>query len=102
MILRSFPMIDFSPVEDALKDACALLMLVGRVVRGSSVFGSAGGLRVNMKSPDEIAGEDRRRVPPHTTFLAPRLLWSQQFRCRERSAYGNPFDHGTRFNLIES
>jgi hypothetical protein len=45
-------MIDFSPLEGALMDGCALL--VGRVVRGSSAFGSADELRVNMEAPKEL------------------------------------------------
>ena len=44
MIMRSFPMIDFSPPEVAVIDR--------RVsVRGTSVFGAAEELRVNMKAP---------------------------------------------------
>ena len=44
-------MIDFSPVERALKDGCASLVVAERAVRGSSVFGSADELRVNMQAP---------------------------------------------------
>jgi hypothetical protein len=49
MILRSFPMTDFSPVEGAL---ITLLVLVGDVVRGSGIFGPADELRVNMETPE--------------------------------------------------
>jgi len=48
MILRSFPITDFSPFEGALIDACAPL---GRAVRGSSGLGSVEELRVDMKAP---------------------------------------------------
>ena len=52
MILRSFPITDFSPVEGALIDDSAPLLLLGCAVR--SGFGAADELRVNMKSPNEI------------------------------------------------
>src|SRR5215471_178676 len=51
MILRSFPITDFSPVEGALIDASAPMMLLARAVRSG---GAADELRVNMKSHDEI------------------------------------------------
>jgi len=51
MILRSFPITDFSPVEGALIDDSAPLLLLGCAVR--SGFGAADELRVNMKSPNE-------------------------------------------------
>jgi hypothetical protein len=44
-------MTDFSPVDGALIDDSALLVPLGRVVRGSSSFGSADELRVNMEAP---------------------------------------------------
>jgi hypothetical protein len=59
-------MTDFSPLEGALMDGCAPLPPVGRVVRGSSAFGSAEELRVNIKSPDEMGAESRtiRKAAP--------------------------------------
>ena len=71
MILRSFPITDFSPVEGALIDDSALLVLVGRVVRGSSALSSAGELRVNMKSPNEARPGIRQAGLPAAIFLAP-------------------------------
>ena len=52
VILRSFPMTDFSPVDGAL---ITLLVLPGDVVRGSGILGPADGLRVNMEAPEVIS-----------------------------------------------
>jgi hypothetical protein len=55
-------MTDFSPVEGALIDDSELLVPLGRVVRGSSAFGSADELRVNMEVPQGVADEARTNV----------------------------------------
>ena len=63
MILRSFPMTDFSPLDCAL---ITLLVLVGGVVRGSGIFGPADGLRVNMETPEGLVKPTARRGNPLT------------------------------------
>jgi hypothetical protein len=68
MILRSLPITDFSPVEGEL---ITLLVPVGVVVRGPSGLGSAGELRVNMKSPNEAYSTAGL---PTAIFLAPHLF----------------------------
>src|SRR6516225_3270411 len=67
MILRSFPMTDFSPLEGAVIDRSTPVPPVGRVVRCSSVCGSTEELRVNMKAPDEfcLAGTCRAGATRH-------------------------------------
>ena len=71
-------MTDFSPVEGALIEDSALLVLVGRVVGGSSIFGSADESRVNMNAPDEICLALSADAPPQR-LLTPRFLWSSKF-----------------------
>jgi len=47
-------MTDFSPLEGVSMDRCTPLPPAGRLVRGSSVFGSTEELRVNMKAPNKV------------------------------------------------
>jgi hypothetical protein len=54
MILRSFPITDFSPLEGALMDGWAPLAPVGRVERDSIGLGSAEELRVNIEVPQGV------------------------------------------------
>jgi hypothetical protein len=62
------------------------LVLVGRVVRGSSIFGSAGELRVNMNAPDEICLALAAGTPPqdfyHLVFSGPANSLIGAFRLR--------------------
>src|SRR5262245_18856128 len=78
MILRSLPMMDFSPLEGALMDGCALLVLPGRVLRGSSVFGSADELRVNIEAPKVLLVKP---APTATPDQAPCSTISNSSSC---------------------
>ena len=80
-------MTDFSPVEGSLIDNSALLVLVGRVVGGSSIFGSADESRVNMNAPDEICLALSADAPPQR-LLTPRFLWSSKFADGARPPTG--------------
>jgi hypothetical protein len=77
MILRSFPITDFSPLEGALTGDWAPL---GRV-RGSSGLGSVEELRVYMNSPDEIGSALPEQAPatislaPHVVIAYPRVVF---------------------------
>jgi hypothetical protein len=88
MILRSLPMTDFSPLEGALMDGCGPagpLAPAGRVVRGSSAFGSADGLRVNMKSPNLPMKNASSTFVAQAQVARHDVSSSSSFRClRER------------------
>src|SRR5262249_14547968 len=64
MILRSFPITDFSPVEGALIDDSTPLVPFGAARSG---FGAADELRVNMKSPNDnrlaLQASHRNMIP---------------------------------------
>src|SRR5215831_6601407 len=87
MILRSFPITDFSPVEGALIDDSAPMLLLGCAVR--SGFGAADELRVNMKSPNEfrlaLQAPHRNMVP-----TVPATKTRQSVAQRLRAPRGGP------------